>query len=49
MRGARIFKRGFEQAVRLLQCSGEVVWASQLPLWLKDPDFIFFWLGRVRS
>jgi hypothetical protein len=45
-RGMKIFKRGFEEAVRLLQRSGEVVWASQLPQWLKDPDFIF-WLGTV--
>jgi len=40
-RGMKIYKRGFEQAVRLLQGSGEVVWASSLPQWLKDPDFIF--------
>jgi hypothetical protein len=46
-RDARIFKRGFEEAVRLLQRSGEVVWASSLPQWLKEPDFIF-WLGAMR-
>jgi hypothetical protein len=45
-RGMKIFKRGFEEAVRLLQRSGEVVWASALPQWLKDPDFIF-WLGTT--
>ena len=43
--GARIFKRGFEEAVRLLQGSGTAVWASSLPQWLKDPDFIFFLAG----
>jgi hypothetical protein len=47
-RGMKIFKRGFEQAVRLLQGSGTVVWASSLPQWLKDPDFIF-WLGAMRG
>lgn len=43
-RGMKIFKRGYEHAQRLLQRCGEVVWASSLALWLKDPDFIF-WLG----
>jgi len=47
-RGMKIFKRGYEHAVRLLQCSGTVVWASSLPQWLKDPDFIF-WLGAMRG
>jgi len=47
-RGMKIFKRGFEQAVRLLQGSASVVWASSLPQWLKDPDFIF-WLGAMRG
>jgi len=46
-RGMKIFKRGFEHAQRLLQHSGEVVWATSLPQWLKDPDFIF-WLGAMR-
>jgi hypothetical protein len=43
-RGMKIFKRGFEHAVRLLHGSSTIVWASSLPQWLKDPDFIF-WLG----
>jgi hypothetical protein len=47
-RGMKIFKRGFEQAVALLQRSGTIVWASSLPQWLKDPDFIF-WLGAMRG
>jgi len=47
-RGMKIFKRGFEHAVRLLQGSSTIVWASSLPQWLKDPDFIF-WLGAMRG
>lgn len=47
-RGMKIFKRGFEHAVRLLQGSSTIVWASSLPQWLKDPDFIF-WLGANLS
>ena len=43
---ACIFKRGFEHAVKLLQGSSTIVWASSLPQWLKDPDFIF-WLGTT--
>jgi hypothetical protein len=49
-RGMRIFKRGFEKAVELLEKSeerGVFVWAPSLRYWLKDPDYIF-WLGTVR-
>lgn len=46
-RGMKIYKRGFEHAQRLLQRCGTAVWASSLPQWLKDPDFIF-WLGAMR-
>ncbi|HDS44982.1 MAG TPA: hypothetical protein ENN68_02605 [Methanomicrobia archaeon] len=46
-RGMKIFKRGFAKAVELQQRCGTVVWASSLPQWLKDPDFIF-WLGAMR-
>jgi hypothetical protein len=47
-RGMKIFKRGFGHAVRLLHGSSTVVWASSLPQWLKEPDFIF-WLGAMRG
>ena len=45
--GARIFKRGFEKAVALLNRSEEggiFTWAPSLRKWLKDPDYVF-WLG----
>ena len=46
-KGARIFQRGFEKAVRLLSIGEEggiFVWAPSLMEWLKDPDYVF-WLG----
>jgi len=50
-KGMRIFKRGFEKAVKMLEKSeeegGVFTWAPQLKHWLKDPDYIF-WLGTVR-
>ncbi len=50
-KGMRIFKKGFEKAVELLEKSEEGVgvftWAPQLKYWLKDPDYIF-WLGTMR-
>jgi len=49
-KGMRIFKRGFEKAVELLENSeenGMFVWAPQLKYWLRDPDYIF-WLGTMR-
>lgn len=49
-KGMRIFKRGFEKAVKLLdngEEKGVFVWAPSLRQWLKDPDYIF-WLGTVR-
>ena len=49
-KGMRIFKRGFEKAVELLEKgeeNGVFVWAPRLRYWLKDPDYIF-WLGTVR-
>jgi hypothetical protein len=49
-KGMRIFKRGFEMAVKLLNesdKSGLFNWAPQLRHWLNDPDFIF-WLGAMR-
>ena len=44
-KGARIFKRGYERAVELLN-KGECIfaWAPSFREWLKDPDYVF-WLG----
>ena len=43
--GARVFKRGYEKAVVLLN-KGESIfaWAPSFREWLKDPDYVF-WLG----
>ena len=49
-KGMRIFKRGFEKAVAMLEKGeekGVFVWAPSLRYWLKDPDYVF-WLGTVR-
>ena len=49
-KGMRIFKRGFEKAVELLEKGeekGVFAWAPSLRCWLKEPDYIF-WLGTVR-
>ena len=49
-KGMRIFKRGYEKAVVLLEKGeekGVFVWAPSLRCWLKDPDYIF-WLGTVQ-
>lgn len=44
----KIFKRGFERAIEMLEkyeeC-GVFAWAPSVRGWLSDPDFIF-WLGR---
>ena len=48
--GMRIFKRGLDKAIELLETSAEkgvFVWAPSLRYWLKDPNYIF-WLGTVR-
>jgi len=45
----RIFKKGFERAVELLERyeeSGVFSWAPRMREWLKDPSYIF-WLGRM--
>ena len=50
-KGLRIFKRGFEKAVKMLAKSeekGVFIWAPRLKDWLKDPDYIF-WLGTNLS
>ena len=45
MRGARVFKRGFEKAVALLNKGEDIfLWAPSLREWLKDPNYVF-WLG----
>ena len=49
-KGKRIFKRGFEKAVEMLEKGeekGVFVWAPSLKKWLKEPDYVF-WLGTVR-
>jgi len=49
-KGMRIFKRGFEKAVEMLEKGeekGVFAWAPSLRYWLKDPDYVF-WLGTVR-
>ena len=47
-KGMRIFKRGYEKAVVLLdKGNGLFVWAPRLRYWLKEPDYVF-WLGTVR-
>lgn len=44
-KGVRIFKRGFEKAVTLLnKGEGIFAWAPSFRTWLKDPDYVF-WLG----
>ena len=44
-KGARIFKRGYEKAVVLLNNAGKIfAWAPSLREWLTDPDYVF-WLG----
>ena len=43
--GARVFRRGYEKAVELLnKGKGIFAWAPSLRKWLKDPDYVF-WLG----
>jgi hypothetical protein len=43
--GARVFKRGYEKAVELLnKGEGIFAWAPSLREWLKDADYVF-WLG----
>ena len=43
--GARVFKRGYEKAIELLnKGEGIFAWAPSLREWLKDPDYVS-WLG----
>jgi hypothetical protein len=49
-KGMRIFKKGFEKVVEMLEEgeeTGVFAWAPRLRYWLKDPDYIF-WLGTMR-
>jgi hypothetical protein len=48
--GMRVFKRGFEKAMLLIEKyeqNGVFTWAPELKEWLKEPDYIF-WLGTAR-
>ena len=46
-KGARVFKRGFEKAVALLNNGGGIfAWEPRMKEWLKDLDYEF-WLGAV--
>ena len=50
-KGMKIFRRGFEKAVEMLEKGeeyGVFAWVPQLRNWLKDPDYIF-WLGAVKN
>jgi len=43
--GARVFRRGYEKAVELLnKGEGIFAWAPSFRGWLRDPDYVF-WLG----
>ena len=49
-KGMRIFKRGFERALKVLEEGeerGVFAWAPRLRSWLREPDYIF-WLGTLR-
>ena len=49
-KGLRIFKKGFEKAIEMLEKgeeNGVFVWAPSLRYWLRDPDYVF-WLGTMR-
>lgn len=49
-KGMRIFKRGFEKALEMLEKGeekGVFRWAPRLRDWLSDPDYVF-WLGTMR-
>ena len=49
-KGMRIFKKGFEKAVEMLEKGeekGVFAWAPRLRYWLKDQDYVF-WLGTMK-
>ncbi len=42
----RIFRKGFERAIEILNVCENLAWSSSLKKWLKEPDYIF-WLGTI--
>jgi len=42
----RIFRRGFERALEILNACKNFAWYPYLKKWLKEPDYIF-WLGTI--
>jgi len=42
----RIFRKGFERAIEILNACENFAWSSSLKKWLKEPDYIF-WLGTI--
>ena len=45
-RGMRIFRKGFEKAIEILNACENFAWSPSLNKWLKEPDYIF-WLGTI--
>ena len=44
--GMRIFRRGFEKVLEILNACENFAWYPYLKKWLKEPDYIF-WLGTI--
>ena len=42
----RIFRKGFEKAIEILNACENFAWSHYLKKWLKEPDYIF-WLGTI--
>ena len=42
----RIFRKGFERAIEILNACKNFAWYPSLKKWLKEPDYIF-WLGTI--
>jgi len=42
----RIFRKGFERAIEILNTCENFAWSPYLKKWLKEPDYIF-WLGTI--
>jgi len=42
----RIFRKGFERALEILNACENFAWSPSLKKWLKEPDYIF-WLGTI--
>ncbi|MCW7077565.1 MAG: hypothetical protein OCU22_00315 [Canidatus Methanoxibalbensis ujae] len=45
-RRMRIFRKGFEKAIEILNACENFAWYPYLKKWLKEPDYIF-WLGTI--